>query len=178
MVNKNLKINRKNVEVKSFEVKSGRRWKGCLSFSFQRQPSMEHSKGHQTWNLLLATKQKCFLINLQAWFISRATKHGTFQGPLTLEPSIGHQIGGFLSPLSFLFFLKVKIWINCCFFLGTWFSIWIFDNLFLQLFLGGEEWLILVDGGNRDNRLDHSSTLEKMEMTRGRFGAWNLIEFS
>jgi hypothetical protein len=35
-----------------------------------------------------------------------------------LEPSIGHQIGGFLSPLSFFFFLKVQIWIICLFFFG------------------------------------------------------------
>jgi len=41
--------------------------------TFQWPPSMEHSNGHQAWN------------------IPMATKHGTFQWPPSLEPSIGHQ---------------------------------------------------------------------------------------
>jgi hypothetical protein len=45
------------------------------------------------------------------------------------------------------------------FFFWMWFPIWIFKNLFLQLSLGGEEWLVLVDGGKRENRLD-----DKMEI--------------
>jgi hypothetical protein len=38
--------------------------------------------------------------------LPKATKHGTFQGPPSWEPSIGHQVGVFLSLLTFLFFLK------------------------------------------------------------------------
>jgi hypothetical protein len=41
--------------------------------TFQWPPSLEHSIGHQAWN------------------IPMATKHGTFQWPLNMEPSIGHQ---------------------------------------------------------------------------------------
>ncbi len=33
--------------------------------------------------------------------------------------------------------------------------------MFLQLSLGGEEWWVLVDGGKRENQLDHSSSLEE-----------------
>jgi hypothetical protein len=72
----------------------------------------------------------------------------------------------------------VKIGIICFFFFGTWFPIWIFENLFLQLSLGGEKWLVLIDGGKRENKLDDSSTFERMKMCKGKFGAWNLKEFS
>ncbi len=37
--------------------------------------------------------------------------------------------------------------------------------------LGGEDWLVLVDGGNRENRLNDSSTFEGMEMSRDSFGS-------
>jgi len=37
-----------------------------------------------------------------------------------------------------------------------WFPIWIFENLFLQLSLGGEEQWFLVDGGKKENKLNHS----------------------
>ncbi len=45
------------------------------------------------------------------------------------------------------------------------------ENLFLQLSLGGEEWLVLVDGGKKENKLDDSSTFERMEVNRGNFGS-------
>jgi hypothetical protein len=41
--------------------------------TFQWPPSMEHSNGHQAWN------------------IPMATKHGTFQWPPNMESSIDHQ---------------------------------------------------------------------------------------
>jgi hypothetical protein len=44
-------------------------------------------------------------------------------------------------------------------------------NFFLQLSLVGEERLILVDGGKRDNILDDSSTFERMEVSKGSFGS-------
>jgi hypothetical protein len=43
-------------------------------------------------------------------FFSKATKHGTFQGPPSLEPSIGHQVVVF-SHFFFSFSLKAQIWI-------------------------------------------------------------------
>ncbi len=66
-------------------MKSGRRWKWCFSFSFQRPPNI----GTFHWPF-----RKMF----PHWppnigFISKATKHGTFQGPPSLEFSIGHQVG-------------------------------------------------------------------------------------
>jgi hypothetical protein len=59
-----------------------------------------------------------------------------------------------------------------------WFSIWIFENLFLQLSLGREKWLVSVDGGKKENILNDNSTFQRMEMSRGRFGGWNLREIS
>jgi hypothetical protein len=35
--------------------------------------------------------------------------------------------------------------------------------------LEGEKQLILVYGGIKENKLDHNSTFERMEMNRGRF---------
>ncbi len=37
--------------------------------------------------------------------------------------------------------------------------------------LGREEWLVLIDGGKRDNRFDVYSTSEKMEMNRNNVGS-------
>jgi len=67
--------------------------------------------------------------------LPKATKHGTFQGPPSLEPSKAHEAWnlprvtklrtfhwpsswGFFSPLSFPFFLKAQIWIICLSLLG------------------------------------------------------------
>ncbi len=47
-------------------------------------------------------------------------------------------------------------------------------NLFLQLSLGEKEWLVLIDGGKKENILDDNNTFERMEMSRGRFGVQNL----
>ncbi len=43
-------------------------------------------------------------------------------------------------------------------------------DLFLQLSLGGEEWLVLIDGGKKENKLDDNSTFVRMEMNKGSFG--------
>ncbi len=62
--------------------------------------------------------------------LPKATKHGTFQGPSSLEPFIGHQIRCFpidhqawnvplaikCLPLPLSFSLKVQIWIICLYF--------------------------------------------------------------
>jgi len=47
----------------------------------------------------------------------------------------------------------------------------VFENLFLQLSLGGEEWLVLVDGGEKENKLDDSNTFERMEINMNSFGS-------
>jgi hypothetical protein len=90
---------------------------------------MEHSKGHQAWNLPLATKLRF----------------------------------SFTSFLPFLF--KGTNWDHLSLYFLMWFSIWLFENLFLQLSLRGKKWLILVDGGKKENILDDSSTFERMKMT-------------
>jgi hypothetical protein len=36
--------------------------------------------------------------------------------------------------------------------------------------LGGKKLLVLVDGGKKEDKLDHNSTFERMEMSTGRFG--------
>jgi hypothetical protein len=64
--------------------------KRCFSLTFHWPPSLKHSIGHQTWNLLLATK------------------HGTFHWPPSMEPSIDHQALDSLSP-PFSFFLKGEL---------------------------------------------------------------------
>jgi hypothetical protein len=43
--------------------------------------------------------------------------------------------------------------------------------LFLQPSLGGEEWLVLIDCGKRENGLDVCSTFEKMEVKRDNVGS-------
>jgi hypothetical protein len=52
------------------------------------------------------------------------------------------------------------------------------ENLFLQFSLGGEEWLVLVDGGKRENRSDDSGNFERMEVSRIVLGIWNFREIS
>ncbi len=37
--------------------------------------------------------------------------------------------------------------------------------------MGGKEWLILINGGNRENRLDVCSTFERMEVSRDNVGS-------
>ncbi len=126
--------------------------------TFQRPPSLEPSKGHQAWNLPRATNLKTFHWTPSKmffhWppsigFISKATKHGTFQGRPSLEPSIGHQVGSSLT--SFLsLLLKSANLDDLSLYFQTWFLIFIFENLLLQLSLGGEEWLVLINGGERE----------------------------
>jgi hypothetical protein len=41
--------------------------------------------------------------------------------------------------------------------------------LFLKLSLGGEEWLVLVDDGKKENKLNDYGTFERMEMSRNSF---------
>jgi hypothetical protein len=36
--------------------------------------------------------------------------------------------------------------------------------------LGGEKLLVLVDGGKKENKLNDSSTFERMEINMGSFG--------
>jgi len=67
--------------------------------TFHWPPSLEHSIGHQAWNIPLATNLGTFhwppslehSIGHQAWNIPLATKLGTFHWPPSMEPSIGHQ---------------------------------------------------------------------------------------
>jgi hypothetical protein len=125
------------------KIKPWNQWKKCLCkilwdkkwkdvermflLSFQEQPNREHSKGHQAWNLPLATKLRSSLASFLLLFFKGANLDN----------------------------LSLSFW--------TWFLIWIFEDLFLQLSLGGKEWWVLVDGGKRENRLDHSSTFEIMK---------------
>jgi hypothetical protein len=60
------------------------------------------SKGHQTLDLPLATKQNVPPL---------AIKFGTFQGPPNIRTFHQPPSWGFLSPSSFCFSLKVQIWI-------------------------------------------------------------------
>jgi uncharacterized Zn-finger protein len=60
--------------------------KRCFSFTFHWPRSMEHSIGHEPWNIPLATKP------------------GTFHWPPSMGPSIGHQAWNL--PLA------TKLWIH------------------------------------------------------------------
>ncbi len=104
----------------------GRRWKWCYSSSFQKQPSMEHSKGDQAWNIPSAIKQDVSPLTSKHWIhfkghktwnIPRATKFGTFHWP----PS-----WGLPSPPSFPCSLNAQIGI-------IWFSIFRRDFQFKSL---------------------------------------------
>ncbi len=85
MVKQNFKINGKKVQVKSYGVKS-RRWKKCFSY-FQRQLNIEHSKGHQDWNLPLVTKQDASLLVTNHWIHFKGHQVGVFPC-LLFSPSL------------------------------------------------------------------------------------------
>jgi hypothetical protein len=50
--------------------------------------------------------------------------------------------------------------------------------LFLKISLGGKDWLILIDGEKKENKLIDGSTFEIMEMSKGSFEIWNFKEIS
>ncbi len=69
--------------------------------TFQWPPSLEPSNGHQTLEPFIGHQARCFPIDHQAQNLPLATKqdaspltskHGTFQRPPSLEPSIDHQV--------------------------------------------------------------------------------------
>ncbi len=124
-------------------------------------------QGHQAWNLPLATKQDDSPLASKHWI--------HFNGHQTLNLPLATKLR-----FSFTSFFPFLFKIGSFFFLSfrPWFSVWIFENLFLQLFLGREKWIVLIDGGKMDNKLDDNNTFERMEMSKGRFGAQNLKEIS
>jgi hypothetical protein len=79
------------------------------------------------------------------------------KGHQVMEPSIGHWIGIF-------FHLLLSHSRH-----NFWFKSW--KYLFSQPSLGGEEWLVLVDGGNKESRFDVYSTFERMEVSRDNVGS-------
>jgi hypothetical protein len=42
--------------------------------------------------------------------------------------------------------------------------------------LGGEEWLVLIDGRNKENRMDVCSSFERMEVNRDNVGSLKIIK--
>ncbi len=50
--------------------------------------------------------------------------------------------------------------------------------MFPQPSLGGEEWLILIDGGKRENRLDVYGTFERMKVSKDSVGSLKSWETS
>ncbi len=94
-----------------------KRWKGVFSFTFQWPLNMEHSNGHQTWNIPMATKHGIFQWppsmehsnGHQTWNIPMATKHGIFHWPPSQEPSPSPSIGHQAKELHPLF--KRRTWI-------------------------------------------------------------------
>jgi hypothetical protein len=102
--------------------------KKCFSFTFHWPPSLEHSIGHQTWNIPLATKLGTFhwppslehSIGHQAWNIPLATKHGTFHWPLSMDlpsPPFSFSLKGGLRSLGALSCLEDNFHaiLNTCF---------------------------------------------------------------
>jgi hypothetical protein len=84
------------IQVKNFGVESGRKV-NLKPISFHKPINMEHSIGNQAWNLSRAAKLGTF--HWQPSF-------GNFQGPPSLEPIIGHQVGGSFLASFLLFFYK------------------------------------------------------------------------
>jgi hypothetical protein len=107
------------------------------------------------------------------------------KGHKTLKPSIDHpNIGTFHWPPNIETFhwppsmgFSSPSFSRCEF--GSFWSLFFniifelnLENLFLQFVLGGEELLVLVDGGKKGKRLNDSSIFERMEMSIGSFGSF------
>jgi hypothetical protein len=67
----------------------------------ERDVFISPPKGHQELEPFIGHQARCFPIDHQVYNLPLATKqnaspltskHGTFQGPPSLEPSIGHQV--------------------------------------------------------------------------------------
>ncbi len=125
------------------------RGKRCFSFSFQGPPSIE-----------------------------------TFQGPLSIETFQGpRNIGTFQGPPNIGTFhwppnwdlpsppLKGKFGSFGAFFSGHNFQFKSWEYLFPQPSGGGKKWLILVNGGKSESRLDVCNTFERMEVNRDNVGS-------
>ncbi len=78
---------------------------------------------------------------------------------------------GLPSPPSFSFFFKGEFESFGALFSGHNFRFESSENLFLQLSLGVEKWLVFVDGGKRENKLDDCGTFERMKVSRGNVGS-------
>jgi len=93
-----------------------------------------------------------------------------FKGHQALEPPIGTELGSSFTSVFFLFF-KEQIRIIWGFLSRHNFQFESWEYLFLKPSLGREEWLVLVGGGKKENRLDDYSTFERMEMNRDSVGS-------
>ncbi len=135
----------------------GGKWeevKRCFSFSFHWPPNIGTLQGPPN-------------IETFHWPPSIATFHwppgiGTFHWPPSWDLP---------SPPSFYFSLEGEFGSFGAFYFGNnfWFESW--EYLFLQPSLGGEEWLVFIDGEKRESGLDVCSTCERMEMNRDSVGS-------
>jgi len=74
------------------------------------------------------------------------------------------------SPPSFSFSLKGKFKSFGAFFFGHNFLFKIWEYLSLQISLGRKKWLVLINGGKKENRMDDYSTFERMEVNNDSVG--------
>jgi hypothetical protein len=153
MVKKNLKIGGKNEGLSEIcWGGNGKRWKGVFLFPSIGHQALEPSRAAKHWNL------------------SRPLSNGTFQGPPntgTFHWSLSWDLP---SPPSSSFSLKGKFESFGVLFFRHNFQFESWKYLFLQLSLGGEQWLVLVDGGKRKNK-DDCGTFERMEVSKDNVGS-------
>ncbi len=119
--------------------------------------------------------KRCFSFSFH-WPLSIGTFHkppsnGTFQGPPSIRTFHWPSSWDLLSHFSFSFSLEGEFKSFGAFFSGHNFRFESWKYLFLQPSLGGEEWLVLIDGGKKDNRLDDCSIFERMEMSKDSVGS-------
>jgi hypothetical protein len=139
--------------------------KRCFSFSFH-------------WPLNIGTFQGPLSIGTFHWPLNIGTfqgppsngtfqgppNNGTFQGPSNIRTIHWPPSWDFPSLLSFSFSLKGKFRSFGAFLSGHNFRFESWEYLFPQPSGTGEEWLVLVNGGKRESRLDVCSTFERMEL--------------
>ncbi len=119
--------------------------KQCFSFSFHWPPNIETFQGPLS-------------IGIFHWSLNIETFHW--------PPS-----WDFFSPPSFSFSLKGEFESFGALFFKHNFQFEFWKYLFLQPSLGRKKWLILVDDGKRESRLDLYSIFERMEGSKDNVGS-------
>ncbi len=116
----------------------------------------------KNWNLPLATKHWNLSKATKHWSLSRPPNIGTFHWPPSWDL--------FSPPFSFSLKGQIRI-IGSSIFGRTILNSNLEKYLFSQPFLVGKEWLLLVDGKEKESRMDVCNSFERMEVSRDNVGS-------